>query len=252
MTDQTAPFTPAIDVSQTTVTDMFGQILQQKIQDGVLEQAISMQVDQMINSISENIFRRYGDVHKAIEKQMEAAIIPQLSDIGDLPSYHEMVVNRMRLAAQNFSNERLAAVLDKELKSVFSELPENITLSFLIEHVMREAQDYNDESEGEITLIMDPNRIGGCVMVYLDSNPNMSEHSCSYKLHLSKDRDSENKYSILSLTVDGKKAGENLTIASRLYSADKVLFNVYAMDGLVELDQGTDSFNYTSSWDHYD
>ena len=66
MTDQTAPFIPTIDVSQTTVTDMFGQILQQKIQDGVLEQAISRRVDKLIEDVAGDALSRYSDLGKAL------------------------------------------------------------------------------------------------------------------------------------------------------------------------------------------
>ena len=37
----------------------------------------------------------------------------------------------------------------------------------------------------------------------------------------------------------------------RLYNMEKILFNVYAMKGQIELDQGLDADDYETRWDHY-
>jgi len=125
-------YQPQIDPSTATVQEMFAEILFSRIQNGAIEQAVTKHVDALIVKATEDVFSSYSEVGKAIKAAMTKAIIPQLESIGDLPVYHDFVTNRLKLAAQNFYDERLTAVLDKELEEVFTELPEEITLSWLV------------------------------------------------------------------------------------------------------------------------
>lgn len=240
------PFEPTINPMTATVQEMFGQVLQQRIQSGALELAISKYVDKLIDDAASDCLRSYSDVGKALKEQFSKAIMPQLKDISDLPTYHEYVTNRLKLATQQFYDNRLAAVLDKELSELLQEVPEKITLSWLVQQVMKDAKD--DEYEGEITLIIDIDNSYGSVWahIYLDENADTAKRDCKYDLHLSQDKDTL-KWSIIGLRVDHRKAGENLSIG-KLYNFEKILFNVYAMKGQIDLDHGEFAEDYDTSW----
>ncbi len=241
-------FEPTVNPMTATVQEMFGQVLSQRIQSGALEQAISKYVDKLIDDAASDCLRSYGDVGKALKEQFAKAIMPRLESIGDLPTYHEYVTNRLKLATQNFYDNRLAAVLDKELADLLTELPEQITLSWLVEQVVKWSREDNDEYEGSITLIIRPtfDWSNTSMSVFLDKEPDQSERNCEYDMHLSLDKDS-GKWEMLSLRVNGNKAGESLSMG-RLYSFDKILFNIYAMKGRIDLDCGTDADDYHTSW----
>lgn len=246
-------FAPTIDPSSTTVQEMFGRILNEKIQAGALEVAISKKVDSLIEDTANDVFRSYSDLGKALKEKMTKAIMPQIESLGDLPTYHDFVLNRLKVAAQGFYDSRLTEVLDKEFAEILAEVPEKITLSYIVESLVKEAQGDN-EPDGEITLIINDSgyswsKPGGSLTVYIDKEPGQSERDCAFYLHLSKDRET-GKYEILSIKVDDKKPGEALAMG-RLYSMEKILFNVYAMKGQIELDQGNDADDYETSWDHY-
>lgn len=247
MSDQ-KQFEPTINPMTATVQEMFGQVLQQRIQSGAVEQAIAKQVDKLIEDAASDCMRSYSDFGKALKEQFTKAIMPALDSISDLPTYHEYVTNRLKLATQNFYDTRLAAVLDKELTELLTELPEQITLSWLVEQMVKWSREDNDDYEGNITLIIRPtfDWSNTSMSVFLDKEPDQSERSCAYDMHLSLDKES-GKWEMLSLRVNGKKAGENLSIG-RLYSFDKILFNVYAMKGKIDLDCGTDADDYTTGW----
>ena len=244
-------FEPTIDPSSTTVQEMFGRILNEKIQAGALEVAISKKVDSLIEDTAENVFRSYSDLGKALKEKMTKAIMPQIESLDDLPTYHDFVLNRLKTAAQGFYDSRLTEVLDKELAEILAEVPEKITLSYIVDSLVKEAQEDN-EPEGEITLIIEEHSYsnsGRWLSVYIDKEAGKEKYSCAFDFHLSKDEET-GKYEILSIKVDDKKAGESLAMG-RLYSMEKILFNVYAMKGQIELDQGLDADDYETRWEHY-
>lgn len=244
MSEQKA-FEPTINPMTATVQEMFGQVLSQRIQSGAVEQAIAKQVDKLIEDAASDCMRSYSDFGKALKEQFSKAIMPALDSISDLPTYHEYVTNRLKLATQNFYDNRLAVVLDKELADLLTEVPEEITLSWLVEQLVSEVK--GDEYEGEITLIIEEDRSYGSFRnIYLDKHANCSKRDCEYDLHLHLDKDS-GKWEIIGLRVDGKKAGDKLSVG-KLYNMDKILFNVYAMKGKIDLDCGTDAEDYDTSW----
>lgn len=240
------PFEPTINPMTATVQEMFGQVMQQRIQSGAVEQAITKYVDNLIDDAASDVFRSYSDVGKALKAQFAKAIMPQLESISDLPTYHEYVTNRLKLATQQFYETRLAAVLDKELADLLSELPEQITLSWLVAQLVDEAKSDGDY-EGNITLIIEQrSEYGSFLNVYLDKDADCHKRDCEYDLHLSLDKET-GKWDIIGLRVDGKKAGEKLSIG-KLYNFEKILFNVYAMKGKIELNLGTDAEDYATHW----
>ena len=244
-------FEPTIDPSSTTVQEMFGRILNEKIQAGALEVAISKKVDSLIEDTAENVFRSYSDLGKALKEKMTKAIMPQIESLDDLPTYHDFVLNRLKTAAQGFYDSRLTEVLDKEFAEILAEVPEKITLSYIVNSLLEEAQGDN-EPEGEITLIINEDNHsndGRWLSVHIDKEADKEKYNCAFDLHLSKDKET-GKYEILSIKVDDKKAGESLAMG-RLYNMEKILFNVYAMKGQIELDQGLDADDYETRWDHY-
>jgi len=252
MSDSKEVFTPSIDAAAATTQEMFGQILQKRIQEGALEVAITKNVDSLINEVARDVFRSYSDVGKALREQMTKALMPCMDNLDDLPSYSNFVTNRLKFAAQNFHDQKLAKVIDDELKEVFSEIPEEIKLSWLVEKVVESASEC-EYSEGEITLIIEvPSWSTGddTVIVHMDKESGKDSYECGYELHLSKDKDT-GKHKILSLKVDSKETASGVTLG-RLYNADKVLFNIYAMKGLIDIDLGLDADSYESYWSNYD
>lgn len=247
MNEEIKEFTPAIDATTTTVQEMFGQVLQKRIQEGVLEQAIAKNVDKMIDYVADDVFGRYSDIGKTLKEQMVKAITPNLDTLCDLPGYNDFVMSRLKLAAKEFHDQRLAQVIDKELEAVFSEIPKEVTLSWLVGKLVELSSD-EDSYEGGVTLIIDNTEYswGSSLSVYFDKEEGVEKRSCDYDLHLSKDKDT-GKYKILGLRVNGDKADNTLSLG-RMYGMDKILFNIYAMKGLIDIDKGLDAEDYDTTW----
>lgn len=241
-------FQPTINPVTATVQEMFGQVLQQRIQSGALEQAIGKYADKLIDDAASDVFRSYGDIGKALKEQFAKAIMPQLDSIADLPTYHEYVTNRLKLATQQFYDNRLATVLDAELKDLLTEIPEKITLSWLIEKVIKERRSDEDDYEGEITLLIETEERswGSWVNIYIDKSEGVSKRDCEFDLHLSRNKESS-MYDLIGLRISGREAGKQLSMG-RKYGFEKILFNIYAMKGQIELDEETDASDYETSW----
>lgn len=253
MTDQNQETIAIIDPSSTTVQDMFAQVLTDRLQSGVMERAIERRVDELIAKTADEVFSSWSDVGKALKEAMTKSIMPQIGGIDDLPVYHEFVMNRIKLAAQGFYDNRLTEVVDNELKAVFTELPEQTTLSWLVKKVIEDAKEENERGE-KITLIVEDrcsewswSKPGDSVMLYLDKDEDESARDCQFELHLSKHKES-GKYDILGIRVRGRKPGEALTVG-RIYNLEKVLFNLYAMKGRIDLDKGLDADDYDTYYE---
>lgn len=239
-----------IDPAATTVQQMFATVLHERIQGGALQLAISKHVDKLIESAASDALASYGEVGKAIKAQLTKAIMPQIEAIGDLPVYHDFVMNRIKLAAQDFYDSRLTAAVDAELKEVFSEIPERTTLSWLVKKVVEKA---GEDSGGEhITLIIEDkgaewswSKPGDSIMLYLDADEDVEKRNCEFDIHLSKNKVTGN-YDILGIRIKGEKPGDRLSVG-RIYNIEKVLFNLYAMKGQIELDEGLDTDDYDTA-----
>ncbi|RDL44654.1 hypothetical protein DN730_09725 [Marinomonas piezotolerans] len=249
MTTENQEFTPMTNPATDTAQDMFTAVLHERLASGALEQAITKRVDKLIEETADDLFRSYGEVGKALKEKLSASIMPQIESLEDLPVYHDFVMNRLKLAAQNFYDSRLADVVDAELKEIMTELPEEVTLSWLIEKLTERARSYNDDPEGEITLIIEERTHGRFMMVYLDKNEGVSDRNCDYRLHLYED-EKTGKWEILNLRVNGEESGKHLCVGT-LYGFEKILFNIYAMKGQIALDQGEYAHDYETSWSEY-
>lgn len=244
MTDK-AEFVPSIDPSNTTVQAMFGTVLQQKIQGGALEQALGKYADKLIDSCAEDVLRSYGDVGKAIKEALAKAITPHLEDLADFPAYHDFVAKRLRMAATNFYDQRLAEVLDKELAEIMDEMPQEITLSWVIDAVR---QSITCHSEGEhmgelMTLIFDTSY--GTTRIYIGKESGMDKYQCEY--HIAIDKEGH----IYSMKIDGDDLN-NKKCVGPFFRAERKLMAAYAMKAKVTLDEGEYPDNYDlviESWD---
>ncbi|MFH7526517.1 hypothetical protein AB2J22_13305 [Aeromonas sp. A5] len=245
MTD-TTDFAPTIDPSNTTVQDMFGAVLQQKIQSGALEQALSKYADKLIDDCAQDVLRSYSDVGKAVKDALTKAIMPQIDSITDFPSYHDFVTKRLRMAAQEFYDQRLAEVLDKEIQEIMSEIPEEITLSWVLD-VVRESITFcseGDHVDEEMTLIIEGASCG-YLHIYIGKESGMDKYRCEYQIDLNKDG------CIYSMKIDEDDVKRKKCVGP-FYGAERKLMAAYAMKSKVNLDQGECPHSYDLVIERYD
>lgn len=231
-----------LDPSSTTVQDMFAKVLHSRIQSGALEAAITKQVDKLIEETASDVMRSYGEVGKKLRELMAAAITPQLDSIDKLPAYHDFVVNRVRAAAQKFYDTRLAEALDAQLAEIISELPEKVTLSWIIEQIKETISD--DCSCGhsgfDLPMIIECER--DFIHIYIHDEEEVSsrygeeKHRYKYQIHL-------HKGELYSLKVVDKETKAKLSFGV-VYGVEEKLFHLYALRGTIELDHGKDPDDY--------
>lgn len=235
-TENKDSFTPTMNPSDVSVLDMFGQILQQRINEGALEKAITEKVDRMIDDVVSDAFRSYGDIAKSMKEAITASITPNLEDLGTFPTYHHFVMQSLKTAVTHFQDEKLQAVIDKEMKELFSEIPEELTLSWVIDQIKEQIKgDDDDYREGQdLTLIIDED--GSFTHIYIGKEPEQDKWQCEYKIDT-------HKGEIYSVKVDGKEKSNSVCVGP-LYRFEKAIFNAYVMRANLILDQGTDESSY--------
>lgn len=243
MSDQ-KEFEPSINPVTATVQEMFGQVLQQRIQSGAVEQAIIKHVDKLIESAAEDVFRSYGDVGKAIKEQFAKAVMPNLREIGDIPTYHQFVTQRLKMSVQNFYDNRIAEVIDKEMSELLEEIPEQITLSWLVEKLVSSAEESRDgDYEGRITLNIEHD--GSWLHISMDKEEGRGRYQCAYRIDARKDDDGQ--YKIYAAKIDNENIGAS-KIVGPFYNFEKILMHVYALRGSILADKGFDPDDYDTGW----
>ncbi|WP_323905943.1 hypothetical protein [Aeromonas caviae] len=237
MTD-TTEFTPTIDPSNATVQAMFGAVLQQKIQGGALEQALSKYADKLIDDCAQDVLRSYGDVGKAVKEALTKAIMPNIDDLTDFPSYHDFVTKRLRMAATTFYDQRLAEVLDKELSEIANEIPQEITLSWVIDTVRTGITTYSggEHIGEEMTLVIEQSTYG-YHHIYIGKQADMCKYSCEYQINIDKEG------CIYAMKLDDEDL-KNKKCVGPFYGTERKLMAAYAMKAKLLLDKGSDHFRY--------
>jgi hypothetical protein len=231
-------FIPTVDTSKETVNEMFSKIVQQQLQDGALEKALKNKIDELFDNCVRDAFGYNSDIRKALESTIKNAISPNLTNLGTFPKYHQLVMSSITNAATKFQNEKLQAVIDKELEAVFKEIPEKLTLTWILEQIKLETQEKEGEEfeSGELALFIKTSSCGYS-HIYIGREEGMSYYSCEYQIDIT------DKGEIYSLKIDGNDKGNPLTVGN-LYSFQKLLFNAYVMKSTIILDKGTEAYEY--------
>lgn len=235
MSEQKNDFAPTINPSESTVQDMFGQILQQRIQSGVVEKKITESVDKLIESSIERALESYGTIGKEIKAAVENAITPNLEDLGKFPQYQKFIIGAIQGRVNQFHDERLQAVIDKELDEIFQEMPEEITLSWVLENVIKQFESDNDDERDESNISLHIEDDGRWQYIYISKKENARQWECEHKISC---REGE----VFSVKIDGSE-GKPLHLGA-MYNFEKILFNLYAMKGKLILDKGSNPSDY--------
>jgi hypothetical protein len=235
MSNSASEFKPTINPTETTVQDMFGKILQQRIQDGALEKAITEKVDRMIDDVVSSAFRSYGDIAKSMTDAITASITPNLNELGDFPQYHHYVMQSLKTAVNKFHDEKLKAVLDAEMEDLFKVIPKELTLSWVLDQIKENIKNDNTQDDGfELTLFIETS--GKFTHVYIGKEEDQSRWECAYQIDA-------NNGEIYSAKVDNSEPRKERSIGP-LYSFEKIIFNAYVMRSTLILDKGLDPMAY--------
>lgn len=235
-TENKENFVPTTNPSDVSVQEMFGSILQQRISDGALEKAITEKVDRMIDDVVSDAFRSYGDIAKSMKEAITASITPNLNDIGRFPAYHHFVMQSLNAAVTRFQDEKLQAVIDKEMEELFKELPEQLTLSWVLEQIKEQVKGDDDEDRDghDLTLIIDGER--SFKRIYISKEEGRDKYRCEYRIDI-------HHGEIYSVKVDDKEVSKSLCVGP-LYHFEKAIFNAYVMRAELILDKGSCSGDY--------
>ncbi|PKF60645.1 hypothetical protein CW745_14030 [Psychromonas sp. psych-6C06] len=236
MSNEKETFKPTISTQSTSINDMFGQILKQKLENGAVEEVITNKVDSFINECVSDAFRSYGDIGKSIKDAITQSITPNLKELGYFPSYHHFVMKSIKARVEKFQDEKLQHIVDKELEEIFKELPEQITLSWVLDKIKEDIkEDDSDFDGGQLTLLI-RNDGGSFTYVSIGKEDCMNEYQCEYRIGL-------HHGEIFSLDIKDKNYDNDL-IVNRIYGFEKQLFKAYTMKATLTLDKGMSASSY--------
>lgn len=151
---------------------------------------IEKRASAMIEDIVKDIFS-WGDIQKSIKKKIEASINVNLQEF-DLIDYNALIAKTIN---ENLVQQiNLQPILDMTQKIIGFSNKKEIKL-YEIANLFIEAakEDYNSESEGEITFIVEENEKYSWVEISADINADKEKHQCSVRFIISNEGDSTGK-----------------------------------------------------------
>lgn len=244
-------------LTETTFTDAFHEALHKKLTSGKVEAALDVAVEKLVDAVIKETFESYGEVSKAMKEKIKQSLVPAIENISDFPMYHNFVVERLKAAMQNFQDERLAKVLEDDFAQIFTEIPSELTLTWLIAKLAETAMQDTDEEGAEITLHIVDNKWnwgwatpGQYLDIFFDPGTDVAQKDCKYHIDLQQHKDG--RYTISGVNINGKKPNENGFTLSRFYNYDKMIANLFVMKGELKFDKGIDVSNYDLTFERPD
>lgn len=248
--ENTVPTPAPINPAQVTVQDLFTNILHQRLSSGVIEERIVSAVDSLIDKTISDTLSSYSELGKAIREQLTSCLMPNMAT-ADFPKYNEFVLQRLRFAAKTFYDERLTEMLDKEVQEIFSEIPKEVTLTWLLdkykEYLSKEEFDEDRSGSIRLKIITDD---GYFTKIAFDagrrSSRSMSsrdEFTYTFGISHTSNRLIRDKGDIYTASFEGVNTKDHL-VMDRNYGFTKLFYNLYASKTILTLDQGTDPSDY--------
>jgi hypothetical protein len=148
------------------------------------------------------------------------------------------------MSVQNFYDNRISQVIDREMADLLEEIPEQITLSWFVEKLISSAKESREgDHEGQITLNIEHD--GRWLHISMDKDEGKDKYRCAYRIDARKEDNGQ--YKIYAAKIDDDSIGSS-KIVGPFYNFEKILMHVYALKGSIVADKGFDPEDYDTGW----
>lgn len=209
---------------------------------GAIEKMIETQLSKTIEDVLKDQLRSYSDFGKAVRENVEAAL--KIGDLEKLPNYGEFVGGIIAKNVDYQLHGAWAQKLEADIKELFIDAPESITLETLVEAFKKHVcDDIYRQREDSMTLHLGETTYGSR-HVYMDRESDKEKYQCAIRFLVREDG------SVFALTLDDQKVGKDLFIGS-LDAFERLLMRIYVIGSkvIVHPDATVDDFELSYSND---
>jgi hypothetical protein len=198
------------------------------INSGALTAIIEARIKKTLDEIVSEALRSYGSFGQQLKEMVQSALKVDLSNL-DLQCYNQIVLNIVKSKLRE-SVESSRAHLTKGLEELLgTNPPAEIKLSKLIGEFKKWA--FRWSGQGRCTIILEEkDTLCKSRWFYLDRNPNVNRHNCSYRFLISEDGRTA------CFRIEGKELEQNALLA-RLDGFSRTLFQIQAAGTKVIIDR---------------
>jgi hypothetical protein len=139
----------------------------------------------MLESIISEVFSTYGDMAKEIKSKIEEKLDINLQKF-DTVDYNALVGQTIN---ENLTQQvNLQPILDLTQNAIGFIEKKEIKLSEIFEMLIQAAMEEDNESDGEVTIIVEENTEHNWIEVALDLEENKEKHQCAIRFIFSSER----------------------------------------------------------------
>lgn len=198
------------------------------VESGKVKEIIAKNLENTVQEIFKSSLREYSDFGKELQAVVKEALKVDLTKIS-LLGYQQIVTDIVKEQLEAHVLTQVAAPIEEALKVILTPFEKRIyKLSEIVEK-FKECE--IEESEGELTLIVEHSSYGSIHIGIDESDRKDSVWNCDYRFSL--DKTDKRIYSFES----ERSLSKDLTKKSLGRGFTKYLFNLYASQCTIEVDE---------------
>lgn len=207
--------------------------------EGKVQSIVEKHVESTVNDVVKDLFGNWSDFSKELKNKAKEALQINFEELN-LATYNHLILQAIKDKLDDEITNQGVAQIKSQIEGLLSDAKREYKLSELVKELAKEIKDLDEldyEDYHEMTLHVDDPY--GSYWIGLDARNDISEYSCKYRLHVSKDglvysvkiNDEEynRKRSIEEFDVKAVMKG--------LTGLEETLFKIYASGAKLVIDE---------------
>lgn len=244
-------------MTQQTLEQLLHQQISTFVESDKPKEIIDEHVEKMFKSVIDNAFRTYGDMGKAVEEAIKAAMPGNIGDMMGLTRYNNLVANAIR---EKWEGSGVAADMVRRAQESVEEvlkdfeIPEAISLKELLEAFIEDHAEEATENGWERPRVVCEEE-GSFFHLYFDKDPDeasrystRSKYALDNNLAARIEVDNDPNHGgyqvarVYAAKLDGDVMGKRMGVWHSKY--DKLVIALYYGEAKLILDCDPDNFSY--------
>ena len=202
---------------------------------------IAKKAQSMVDNTIDGIFRSYSPLSKQLEETVNKALEFNVKELG-MGGYKKLVIQQIELALDAKFSKDVSEKLTVEIEELLSTAPNIVTVEMLKTKLFKDADvgscgdmsysDIYDREEYEddyFTFTVELNDENDWYELYLDKEPNKSQHDCKYKLTIFSSGG-------IYIRDNGEDLKKQMLSNSYRNSFSKFLYQMHLQDSKMDMD----------------
>ncbi|WP_232423575.1 MULTISPECIES: hypothetical protein [Bacillus] len=207
--------------------------------EGKVQEIVDKHVASTVNDIVKDLFGNWSDFSKELKNTAKEALQINFKDLN-LSSYNHLILKAIKDKLDDEITNQGVAQVKNQIEGLLTDTKREYKLSELVEELAEEIKDLDEigyDEYHEMTLHVDDPY--GSYWIGLDARNDISEYSCKYRLHVSKEGElysvkiNDEEYSRKRLIQDF----DIKAVMYGLHGLEETLFKIYVSGAKLIIDE---------------